>query len=158
MISDNYYKDQYEIFIQIKAILEKNGNFHEAQKLNAISNESLRKTKDIDWSDKQILRINSWSNYHGLSICKPLKWFLILSICLYIIYLYSLGKIFNTNKMDPNLFGYYFSFIDLTHKNNFLVEKDEFNGVMLFVDYLNKVVTGFFIYQFIASFRKYRKK
>lgn len=85
LVPENYYKDQYEIFIQLKSILEKSGNFYEAQKLNAISNEALRKTNDIDRWDKLILWVNAWSNYHGLSIAKPLSWFLLVSICFYIL-------------------------------------------------------------------------
>jgi hypothetical protein len=156
--SDNYYKDQYEIFLQLKMALEATGNFYEAQKLFAISNDALKRVSEIDRWDKFILWVNSASNNHGLSIKRPLILFFCISIILYILYLLSIGRIFNGNEFDSTLIGYYFSFIDLTHRNDFLVERSEFTGWSLFIDYLAKITVGFFIYQFIAAFRKYGKR
>lgn len=65
---------------------------------------------------------------------------------------------FNLNGIDWNLFGYYFSFIDITHRTDFLVNKSYLNGFSLTIDFLNKIIVGFLIYQFIAAFRKYGKK
>lgn len=156
--SDNYYKDQYEIFLQLKIILESTGNFYEAQKLQAISNDALKKIKQISCWDRAILWINGKSNNHGLSIKLPLIYFLYFSIIFYILYLLSLGRIFNGNKINYSLIGYYFSFIDLTHRTDFLVDKDEFNIASLSIDFINKLICGFFIYQFVSAFRKYGKK
>ena len=47
---------------------------------------------------------------------------------------------------------------NITHRSDFLVEKEEFNGGMLAIDFINKLLVGFFIYQFVAAFRKYGKK
>jgi len=155
----NYEKLRYETFLQIKKTLENSGNFYESQKFQSITNESLSKIKTISFWDKIILDINSISNDHGISIKKPLILLILFSILFYVLYLYSLDRIFICNsKIDWNLFGYYFSFLDITHRTDFLVEKKDLNGMSLFLDYLNKVVVGFFIYQFIASFRKYGKK
>lgn len=156
--SDNYYKDQYEIFLQLKLSLENTGNFYEAQKLRAISNDALKKIKSISKWDKSILWINSKSNNHGLSIDNPLYYLISFSICFYLLYLLSLGRLFNTNNIDWNLIGYYFSFIDLTHRNDFLVNKGDLNGWSLIIDFINKLIIGFFTYQFIAAFRKYGKR
>lgn len=156
--SDNYYKDQYEIFLQLKLSLENTGNFYESQKLRAISNDALKKIKSISKWDKSILWINSKSNNHGLSIARPLSYLLLASIIFWILYLLSLGRMFNHNKIDYNLIGYYFSFIDLTHRNDFLVNKDDLNGWSLVIDFINKLIVGFFTYQFIAAFRKYGKR
>lgn len=156
--SDNYYKNQYEIFLQLKIVLESTGNFYEAQKLQAISNDALKKINQISNWDKSILWINGKSNNHGLSIKQPLIYFFLFSILLYTVYLFSLGRIFNHNEIDYSLFGYYFSFIDITHRSNFLVSKEEFNFSSLSVDFINKIISGFFIYQFISAFRKYGKK
>ncbi len=156
---ESYYKDQYEIYLQLKLALEATGNFFEAQKLFAISNDALRKVGDVPCWDKVILWINRKSNNHGLSIKRPLFLFFAFSILLYVFYLFSLNRIFNFKQsIDFTLFGYYFSFVDVTHRNDFLVEKNEFNSWSLFLDYFNKVVESFFIYQFIAAFRKYGKK
>jgi hypothetical protein len=139
-------------------LFESNGNFYESQKLQAISNDALKKIKDISNWDKVILWVNSKSNNHGLSIKLPLLYFLVFTILFYISYLYSLDSIFNCNEIDLSLIGYYFSFIDPTHRTDFLVSKDEFNTASLSIDFLNKVISAFFVYQFISAFRKYGKK
>jgi hypothetical protein len=144
---DNYYKDQYEIFLQLKEALEKTGNFYEALKLKAISKEALRKIKSISKSDKCILRINFWSNEHGLSIIRPFWGLLISSIVLYIFYLLSINRIFNSTELDWTLVGHYFSFLDITHKKDFIVPRSEFNVWSLTIDFVNKIIVGFFIYQ-----------
>ncbi|MFD2555454.1 hypothetical protein [Sphingobacterium tabacisoli] len=156
--SENHHKDQYEIFLQIKRSLESTGNYYEAQNLQSIAHDALSKIDSISLGDSLILKVNSVSNKHGLSIGRPFWWFIGVSILLYILYLLSLGRVFNSNYVDYKLIGYYFSFIDLTHRNDFLVSKEEFTSWSLAIDYISKVIFGFIIYQFIASFRKYGKK
>jgi hypothetical protein len=154
----NYFKTRYETFLQLKKQLEASGNFYEAQKFQAISHEALKNVENLPYWDKVILKINGLSNNHGLSIKEPFIGTIVLSVLFYILYLWSLGRMFNCNGIDWNLFGYYFSFIDITHRTDFLVNKSELNGFSLTVDFLNKIVVGFLIYQFIAAFRKYGKK
>lgn len=154
----NYFKTRYETFLQLKKQLEASGNFYESQKFQAISNEALKNIENLPYWDKKILQINNISNDHGLSIKKPFIGTIIFSIIFYTIYLMSLGRIFNGNEIDWNLFGYYFSFLDITHRIDFLVDKSELNGLSVTIDYLNKILIGFLIYQFIAAFRKYGKK
>ncbi|OJV54281.1 MAG: hypothetical protein BGO31_13100 [Bacteroidetes bacterium 43-16] len=156
--SDNYAKAQYEIFLQLKKALEDRGNYYEAQKLQAISHEALRQIENVPFFDKAILRINNLSNNHGLSIKRPLIGFFVISIPLYVLYLFSINRIFNAENFDPSLIGYYFSFIDITHRVDFLVEKGQFAWWTLIIDYTAKIMVGFFIYQFISAFRKYGKR
>lgn len=40
---ENFYKNQYEVFLQLKVLLEATGNSYEAQKLQAVSNDALKK-------------------------------------------------------------------------------------------------------------------
>lgn len=154
----NYLKARYETFLQMKRLLETSGNLYESQKLQSVSQEALKSIEGLPCWEKVILFINSKSNNHGLSIKNPLAGFFLFSIPLYILYLWSLGRMFNNNGIDWNLFGYYFSFLDITHRTDFLVGRSELNGLSATIDYLNKLVIGFFIYQFIAAFRKYGKK
>lgn len=154
----NYFKTRYETFLQLKKQLETSGNFYEAQKFQAISNEALKNIENLPYWDKKILQINSLSNNHGLSIKQPFIGTIIFSIIFYILYLWSLDRMFNNNDIDWNLIGYYFSFLDITHRIDFLVEKKELNGLSVTIDYLNKILIGFLIYQFITAFRKYGKK
>lgn len=155
--SQNYYKDQYETFLQLKKSLENSGNYHEAQKLGAISKESLRKISSLSEWDKFILWLNAKSNNHGMSIKRATLGLLFFSVLFYILYLLSINRIFNSNEIDWTLVGNYFSFLDITHRNDFLVTKNEFNFWTLIIDFTHKIVAGFFIYQFITAFRKYGK-
>ncbi len=154
----SHHKDQYEIFLQLKMALESTGNFYEAQKWQSISHEALKRVPTITKDDKTILSINGSSNKHGTSISRPLWWFIGCSIVLYLLYLLSIGRLFTTTEFDSTLIGYYFGFIDITHRADFLVDKTEYNGFSLAIDGLSKLVIGFFIYQFVAAFRKYGKK
>jgi hypothetical protein len=151
----NYHKDQYEMLLQLKKAFEATGNYYEGLKLQAISYAALHKISAISAADKFILLLNKLSNNYGLSIKRPIYWFLGITIFFYLIYLWSLGRIFQSSGFDSNLLGYYFSFIDITHRSDFLDEKEDLTGLALTVDYLNKVVMGYLIYQFIAAFRKY---
>lgn len=154
----NYFKTRYETFLQLKKQLEASGNFYEAQKFQAISHEALKNIENLPYWDRVILKINGLSNNHGLSIKEPFIGTIVLSILFYVLYLWSLGRIFNASEIDWNLFGYYFSFIDITHRTDFLVNKSELNGFSLTIDFLNKIFVGFLIYQFITAFRKYGRK
>ncbi|MCX2680970.1 hypothetical protein OOZ15_13535 [Galbibacter sp. EGI 63066] len=155
---DNNDRNRYEIFLQLKKRLESSGNFFEAQKLHSVANEALLKIKDVSKWDKFILGLNSISNNHGTSIKHPLGWMFLFSVCLYILYLLSIDRIFINTSFDWNLIGYYFSFLDITHRIDFLVGKKELTGWSVTIDWINKIVTGFLIYQFIAAFRKYGKR
>lgn len=157
-LSENYYKDQYETYLQLRSALDSSGNFYEAQKLQAISNEALRKITDVSFFDKLILHFNSWSNSHGLSIVKPFTLFFIVSIIFYVGYLWTLGRMFNSNGVDYSLFAMYFSFIDITHKNDFLVSRGQLNFWSQLIDFAGKIFLGYFIFQFVAAFRKYGRK
>lgn len=152
----NHDKDQYEIFLQLKKALEGTSNEYEAQKLKAVSHTALSKVPSITTGDKVILCINRISNNHGLSIKEPFFWFFGLSIPIYLFYLWSVDLLFGTN-INPDLIGYYFSFVDITHRNDFLLEKAQLNGLSIAIDSLHKFLIGFVIYQFIAAFRKYGK-
>jgi len=154
----NYYKDQYETFLQLRKSLEGTGNYYEAQKLSAISKESLRKVSNLPESDKFILWLNGFSNNHGLSIKLPLLGLFGFSILFYILYLYSIDRVFKYTAFDFTLVGQYFTFLDPTHKNDFLIKKEEFTFWTLFFDFANKIIVGFYIFQFISAFRKYVKK
>lgn len=157
--SVNHHKDQYEIFLQLKKALEATGNIYEGLKLQAISQTALNRISSISRADKFILYTNRISNNHGLSIKKPLYWFLRVTVVFYLFYLWSAGLLFRRTEFDPDLIGYYFSFVDITHKNDFLKEKSaDMNAISLMLDYINKVLAGYLIFQFVAAFRKYGKR
>jgi len=156
--TSNDPKDMYEIFLQLKKAVEATGNYYEAQKFQAFSNNALNRIPDIPGSDKFILWSSRWSNANGLSYTNAIWGLLIFTIPMYILYLWSISRMFNCNGFDSSLVGSYFSFIDITHRPDFITDKKEFTFFTLIIDYFNKLLVGFFIYQFVAAFRKYGKK
>lgn len=156
--TDNYDKDQYEIFLQLKKAMDATGNNYESLKIQAVSQTALRKISTISCGDKFILGASDVSNAHGQSIGRPFWLFVAVSISGYILYLSTLERVFQPSAFDPNLIGYYFSFIDLTHRSDFLVDKQEISGWSLAIDYSIKVLLGYLIVQFVAAFRKYSRK
>lgn len=156
--TQNHHKDQYEIFLQLKMALESTGNFYEAQKWQSLSHEALKRVPTITGDDRTILNINESSNKHGTSISRPLWWFLGCSVSFYLLYLFSVDRLFTSTEFDSTLIGYYFTFIDITHRADFLVEKTAYTWFSLTIDGLSKLINGFFIYQFVAAFRKYGKR
>lgn len=154
--SDSYYKDQYELFLQLRLALLNTGNTYEAQKMQSIAYSSLKKVDSVGPGDKFILWLNRNSNLHGIEPFRAFCWALGISIFLYCFYLNSLGLLFG-KSINWNLFANYFSFLDLTHKSNFLVEKSKLSSEAIIIDFTNKIVIGYLIYQFIAGFRKFGK-
>jgi hypothetical protein len=155
-------KDNYEMFLQLKASLDASGNYYEGQKLQAMAHAALKEVKDTPSSDKFILRLNSLSNKHALSITRPVLLFIGITIFLYISYLISIGQLYLncSTEIDWKQIGYYFSFIDITHRNDFLnkIYKGDLTFTAQMIDYLNKLCMGYLIFQFISAFRKYSKK
>ncbi len=155
----NHHKDQYEIFLQLKKALEATGNIYEGLKLQTISQTALSKISSVKGGDKFILSTNHLSNNHGLSISKPFFWFIGVTVVFYLFYLLTAGLLFKSTDIDPDLIGYYFSFIDITHRTDFLKDKNaDLNALSLTLDYFNKVIVSYLIFQFVAAFRKYGKK
>jgi hypothetical protein len=153
----SYDKDQYEMLLQLKMAFESTGNYFESQKISAISHEALQRV-EIPIGDWLILGLNDLSNKHGTSILRPFLWFVGTTIVSYALYLLALGKVFDCSKpIDWNLVGFYFSFIDITHRSDFLVDKNDLTGWAAMLDYLNKLVMGYLIFQFISAFRKYSR-
>ena len=121
--TSNYDKDQYEIFLQLKKAMDATGNSYESLKIQAISQSALRKVTAISEGDKFILGASDLSNEHGQSIGRPLLWILGVSVIAFILYLATLGRLFQPTDFDANLIGYYFSFIDLTYRSDFWLTK-----------------------------------
>jgi hypothetical protein len=153
---DFYYKDQYEIFLQLRMALLKTGNTYEAQKMKSISYNALNNVSDVSRLDKTILFLNKLTNRHGISPFRAFFLLIPISIFIYLLYLNSLGLLFG-ESINWNLVANYFSFLDITHKSNFMVSKDLLHPFSIVLDFTNKIVLGYLIYQFISGFRKFGK-
>jgi len=157
--NDSYQRDQYELFLQLKMALLKTGNTFESQRMQGIAFNSLEKVNHLNFEDRIILKLNRWTNMHGTQPRNALWLFLGTSIFFYIIYLETLGLHININNdFDWKLIGHYFSFINIAHKLNFLVEKNSLTAASMIIDFFNRILGGYLIYQFISAFRKFGKK
>jgi hypothetical protein len=154
----NPAKDNYEMFLQLKSALEGTGNYYEGQKIQAMAHAALREISNIPFGDRFILWLNNSSNKHALSIGRPLLLFGACTIILYIAYLITIHEFCLSTSPDWKLIGFYFSFIDITHRNDFLIKKEDLTFGAQLIDYFNKLVMSYLLFQFISSFRKYSKK
>lgn len=118
--------------------------------------------------DSIILWLNKITNNYGLSWLKALRFILISSVVLYLIYI--LTFIFQNNY--PYTFGWngwseflnsvdytskhYFEFLYPVHKFDFISEAES-STLSYFIDFISRIVIGFGIYQMIQAFRKFGK-
>ncbi|MFD2522177.1 hypothetical protein [Emticicia soli] len=110
--------------------------------------------------DLRAFKLNQFSNLHGENWGRALAFTLFVPIPFYCLYLWSVGRLFVfSNEIDWNLIGYYFSFLDPTHKIDFLEDaKGDLNGWSRFLDFASRIVVSYGIYQLIVAFRKLGKK
>lgn len=105
------------------------------------------------------LWLNKISNLHGESYARTLGVFFGLIIpVIYLILLWSLGRISFRAEFDYNLFWKYFEFLNPAHSMKFIDEECEIKGGAILVDFIGRVFVSYAIYQFIAAFRKHTKK
>ena len=105
-----------------------------------------------NFEDWFILKSNQISNNHGLSWTRPLAWLLSVSFVLYTLINYVYGN-FNCYHI-----GNYLNFLMPFHNiNDILCSKPEiqFSNWIYFWDIFQKLVSGYFIFQFFRGFRKY---
>ena len=113
-------------------------------------------TNRFDWISFQL---NHYSNLHGENWGRALAFTLLAPLYLYINYLLSLGEVLiPKNPINWNLVGYFFTFIDPTHKIDFLKDPKDLNGWSRLLDFLSRIIVSYGIYQLIVAFRKLGKK
>jgi hypothetical protein len=116
----------------------------------------------VDWQDRLgknfILSLNNISNLHGES---PLLGFL-FTVGLAFVFLYLI--LLSTGKyefaysitLDPDTFRYFFTFINPTHKINYLGNAIP-SSLTYVLDFGGRILVGFGIYQFVQAFRQFKK-
>lgn len=156
-------------FNQFKKMFEAQGDIYRATQFQAKWAEEQRKLLELihkgekgwfntTFSDLWILKLNKWSNLHGESWPRAFGWIMGLGLAFYLLYLFSIGRLVTTNEFDFNLIGYYFEFLNPTHKFNFINEGNIVSGWTVFIDVAWRIIVAYLIYQFIAAFRKHSKK
>lgn len=147
---ENEIRDGYRKF---RSILNKQSDqiselYFKSKELGAYSKElSWQK----DFQTKLLLTVSKWTNNHGLSWSYALIWLFTVGFLFYLIY--------NITLQDFSGFGLgnYFQFLNPVHNLYFQVSDGEISQYAITVDMVSRVLSAFFIYQFIASFRRFGK-
>jgi len=104
-------------------------------------------------------KLNQVSNKFGEDWRVALVFVLAVSMLLYIGYYTSVHYRDEWSlSACGDFFKYYFQFLDLTHKYDFMTDKDAITAISVMIDFLGRVFIGYGIFQFIAAFRKHGKK
>ena len=79
---NEFYRNMYELFLELNQAFEKRGNFYEAQKMKSTAYYFLNKAESCNvlksdfYNNKIILLLNQISNYHGISLRNAIfSWF-----------------------------------------------------------------------------------
>lgn len=162
----NKCKEKKLIYSQLKKMYEVRGDSINVVKYHGLEldmqREMIKGHKGSFWERFQLC-LNKRSNNFGQSWQWALGYLLFINLVFYSLYLWSLGLLFQNTSIDYNLFGYYFEFLNPTHKIDFLKNgigliNIKINGLAVLIDFVNRIFIGFLIYQLISAFRKYGKK
>jgi len=162
----NKIKEKKIIYSQFKKMYEVRGDSINVVKYHGLEldmQKEMIKGEKGSLHEKFQLFLNKESNNFGQNWYRAFWCLLIVNFIFYFFYLWSLGLIFQKTSIDYNLIGYYFEFLNPTHKVDFIKNNEglrniKINGLAVFLDFFNRIFVGFLIYQLISAFRKYGKK
>ncbi|MRG49025.1 hypothetical protein GFS24_28205 [Chitinophaga sp. SYP-B3965] len=170
-----YFEQKISIYNQLKRIFENQGDIVEGTwyHAKAMANQQRLLSLYYDerpgklprkwWSEEAFDLFNFWlnkkSNNHGESWRRALCFSFYVLFSIYILYFISAnwGRPFEWSGTG-DFIGNFFSFLDITHKIDFMVDKEKLNGFAKFLDFFGRIATGYCIFQFIAAFRRHGKK
>lgn len=176
------HSQKASIYNQFKKIFESQGDAYSAAQFQAKWAEHQKKYLQLEYAPEKkkasfwkkpwrrvklicselsqdigIFRLNRWSNNHGESWLRALAFTGISTGILYLLFLWSIGRCFNTNGLDLSLVGYYFEFLTPSFKPDFITgERPSSCSIGLY--YAGKAVFAYGLYQFISAFRKHGRK
>ena len=102
-------------------------------------------------------RLNGFSNRHGESWGRAFLFTAGVAGLFYLLFLLSIGRLLKSTAFDWELAGKYFTYLDPTHKIDFIAHAN-LNFVSYLTDFLSRIFVGYGIYQFISAFRKHGRK
>lgn len=166
-----FYRQKVSIYNQLKRIFENQGDIVETTWYHAKAMENQEKLLQLNYGgvprkwysepgfDLLSFRLNKISNNHGESWRRALIFLLVTSFVMYLAYYGSINyyRPFSWSGTGV-LMGDYFSFLDITHKSDFLVPRERQTAISKFLDFFGRVIIGYGIYQFIAAFRRHGRK
>jgi hypothetical protein len=166
-----FFEQKVSIYNQLKRIYDNQGDIVEATWYHSKAmdhQERLLKEKykkeGGNWLGEQgfdliTFRLNKYTNNHGESWRKALRFIFLISLGMYCLYYLSLyykeaPSLQATDRFITN----YFLFLDPTHKIDFLAGKKPLWWLPVFFDFLGRILTGYGIYQFITAFRRHGRR
>ena len=102
-------------------------------------------------------KLNWISNRHGESWGQAFVFTSAVAAIFYLLFLGVIGRLLKNTAFDWDLAGKYFTYLDPTHKIDF-IEHTKLNFAAYLIDFLSRIFVGYGIYQFISAFRKHGKK
>lgn len=160
--SESDYLGKKEAFRQLKFAASKQGNRFmeldfESKEMEAYQHVLKKENK---W-DYRILLSNSFSNDHGRSYILPLKRMFQIGLPIFIIIKLVLGyRVFEPSLIFKD-FGIFLEFmVNPLHKTNELFEVTNnplIDGIVRIYDIVWKILSGYFLFQFLRAFRKFVK-
>lgn len=179
LLAEKIFEQKTSAYNQLKKIFENQGDIVEATWYHSKAMENQKQLLMLRYKQKYNPRwrtpfnwftkdgfdlfnffLNRVSNNHGENWARALVFTLGISLLIYSGYFISVNYHKDLSwKGTGDFIGYYFSFLDLTHRIDFMVkETTRLNGLSRFLDFLGRVVIGYCIYQFIAAFRRHGRR
>jgi hypothetical protein len=176
------HSQKASIYNQLKKIFEAQGDAYRSAQFQAkwaehqnkylqLEYATLKKSAGFSWNpwkrftlvcgelsqDIGIFKLNKWSNNHGESWVQALGFTILTTGFLFILFLWTIGRLYHSNEIGWHLFGHYIEFLTPTFKPEFITgEKPSPGSIILY--YMGKAVFAYGLYQFIAAFRKHGRK
>ncbi len=165
-----FYRNMYELFLELKQVFEKRSNTIEAQKMKAAAYtylyriESWNMLKSNFWNNKLVLMLNRVTNFYGISIRNSF-WTAVIFIVLF----HSLNVLFFSSyelginsweeygQIVSKNFRYLFIIANPTHKLSSLAPDGEITNATYVISFFSRIFIGYAYFQFIAAFRRFGK-
>ena len=166
------FKDRQLGYAQLKKVYDNRGDSVKTQEylskeLDAHYNCVKAQKEDLNKQELWTLRLNKISNNFGTDWLLALKGILVVSVPIYILYIWSLNHLPEIVEQDGNQLSsffdtvaLFFEFLSPIHKSEFIAEKlgRSSTAISWSLEFLGRIVNGYLIYQFVQAFRKYGKK
>lgn len=162
--TSTFYREQYDVFLELQQAFIRLGNVYEAQKMKTVAFNSLEKVIHLNFlNDKAILYLNKWSNNHGVSPSRAFLWFILFTIVFHTLNVLSFESIILSFKSDITFelikenFKFIFSIANPFHGISSIAPESEITTYTYAISFLSRIFIGYIYFQFVASFRRFGK-
>jgi hypothetical protein len=148
------YLEQRDVYRQLKLAMNKIHNKFDEINFKSKELHSHLKTLSLrnptQWLDIIILKLNYLSSNHGLNWLIPLLWIIVIAAGFHTLLLYL------HDYSETIHFWKFVLFINPAHKVNYMGDSlPIINTVSMWVDFLGRILIGYFTFHFIRATRKF---